>query len=124
MGPLLKAPLGKKFLLVATDYFTKWIEAEPLSRIQDVETKNFVWENIITRFGIPRAIISDNDAQFNSGLFREYCSGFGIHNYYSTPTYPECNGQVEVSNKTVLVGIKKRLERAKGRWTEELLNVL
>ena len=56
-------PLGKsrvKFLLVAIDYFTKWVEAEALATITEARIQNFVWKNIICRFGIPLTIISDN----------------------------------------------------------------
>uniref|UniRef100_A0A2N9ETC4 Uncharacterized protein n=1 Tax=Fagus sylvatica TaxID=28930 RepID=A0A2N9ETC4_FAGSY len=84
----------------------------------------FVWKNIITRFGIPKTIISDNGTQFTSKPFTKYCSELGIKNVYSSPAYPQSNGQAEASNKTVLDGIKKRLEDAKGRWVEELPNVL
>jgi transposase InsO family protein len=98
--------------------------AEPLTRITNSKSRKFVWKNIITRFGIPRCLISDNGTQFNSGPFREFCSEFGIRNYFSSPAYPQGNGQAESSNKTILNGIKKRLEKAKGRWVEELPNVL
>jgi hypothetical protein len=107
-------------LIVATDYFTKWVEAEPLARITDSESRKFVWKNIITRFGIPKCLISDNGTQFNNGPFKKYCSEFGIRNHFSSPAYPQGNGQAESSNKTILNGIKKRLEEAKGRWVEEL----
>uniref|UniRef100_A0A2N9EAF7 Uncharacterized protein n=1 Tax=Fagus sylvatica TaxID=28930 RepID=A0A2N9EAF7_FAGSY len=99
VGPLPRAPGNKKFLITATDYFTKWIEAEPLSNIRDVDTKRFLWKSIITRFGIPWAVISDNG-------------------------YPQSNGQAEISNKVVLSGIKRKLEAAKGKWVEELPSVL
>ena len=109
---------------MATDYFTKWVEAEPLSSITELDTKNFVWKNIITRFGIPRSLISDNGTQFDSNLFKSFCQEYGIRNIYSTPAYPQSNGQAEISNKVLLDGIKKRLDRAKGRWAEELPSVL
>ena len=60
VGPFPKAVGNKKYLLVGTDYFTKWVEAEPLANIRDVDAKRFVWKNIVTRFGIPHALISDN----------------------------------------------------------------
>ena len=47
-------------MLVAVDYFTKWAEAEALANIRDVDVKKFVWKNIITRFGVPDSLISDN----------------------------------------------------------------
>ena len=73
VGSFLKA-IGKKkrYLLVGTDYFTKWVEAESLANIKDMDAKKFVWKNIVTRFGIPRTLISDNELQFDSKAFRRY----------------------------------------------------
>ena len=88
MGPFPKAMGNKRYLLVGIDYFTKWVEAELLANIRDVDVKRFVWKNIITRFGVPYALISDNNFQFNSKAFRSYCGELGITNRYSTPIYP------------------------------------
>jgi transposase InsO family protein len=60
-------------------------------------------------------VLSDNGTQFDSGPFKKYCSDFGIRNHFSSPAYPQGNGQAESSNKVILNGIKKRLEEAKGR---------
>jgi hypothetical protein len=109
---------------VATDYFTKWVEAEPQTRITDTNSRKFVWKNIITRFGIPRVLMSDNGTQFESGPFKTFCEQYGIRNHFSTPAYPQGNGQAKSSNKTLLDRIKKRLEKAKGRWVEELPSIL
>ncbi|KAL0373590.1 UNVERIFIED_CONTAM: hypothetical protein Sradi_3274700 [Sesamum radiatum] len=64
VGPFPLAAGQRKFLLVAIDYFSKWVEAEPLARITEGEVMKFIWKNIVCRFGIPREIISDNDRQF------------------------------------------------------------
>ena len=56
------------------DYFTKWVEAEPLANIKDVDIKRFIWKNIVTRFGVPYVLISNNGLQFDSKTFRKYCS--------------------------------------------------
>ena len=88
MGPLPRAPENKRFLIVATDYFIEWVEAEPLSNIRDVDAKGFLWKNVITRFGIPWAAISDNGTQFESRLFMGFCSDLGIKNLFSSPGYP------------------------------------
>ena len=124
VGPLPRAMGNRRWLIVATDYFTKWVEAEPLANIRDKDSIKFVWKNIITRFRIPKTIISDNGMQFTSKPFMKYCLELGIRNVYSSPAYSQSNGQAEASNKTVLDGIKKRLEDAKGKWVEELPNVL
>ena len=69
-------------------------------------------------------IISDNGLQFDSKMFRKYCGELGITNRYSTPAYPQGNGQDEAVNKVIVSGLKKRLDDAKGKWVEELPHVL
>ena len=106
------------------DYFTKWVEAEPLANIRDMDTKMFVWKNIVTRFGVPHTLISDNGLQFDSKSFRRYCCDLRIKNRYSTLACPQGNGQAEAINKVIVNGLKKRLDDAKGKWVEELPHVL
>uniref|UniRef100_A0A2N9FSH1 Uncharacterized protein n=1 Tax=Fagus sylvatica TaxID=28930 RepID=A0A2N9FSH1_FAGSY len=124
MGPL---PIGRrqlKFLVVAIDYFTKWVEAEPLATITERNIQNFVWKAVICRFGIPRVLVSDNGKQFDNPRFRQFSQELGIHNHYSSPGHPQANGQVEVTNRSLLKLIKTRLEGAKGLWPEELPSIL
>ena len=102
-------------MLVGTDYFTKWVEAEPLANIRDVDAKKFIWKNVVTRFGVPHSLISDNGLQFDSKSFRRYCNELRITNIYSTPAYPQGNGQAETINKVIVNGIKKMLDDAKGK---------
>ena len=87
VGPFPKAVGNKRYLIVGTDYFTKWVEAEPLANIRDVNAKKFIWRNIVTQFGVPYTLILDNDLQFDSKSFKRYYSDLGITNRYSTPTY-------------------------------------
>ena len=124
VGPFPKAVENKRCLLVGTNYFTKWVEAEPLANIRDMDTKRFVWKNIVTQFGILHTLISDNGLQFDSKAFRRYCCDLGIKNKYSTPAYPQGNGQAKAVNKVIVSGFKKRLDDAKGKWVEELSHVL
>ena len=124
MGHFPKVLGNKKYLLVGMDYFTKWVETEPLANIRDVDVKKFVWRNIVTRFGTPYTLISDNGLQFESKAFRQYCSDLSIKNRYSTPAYPQGNGQVETVNKVIVNGLKKRLDDVKGKGVEELPHVL
>ena len=99
-------------------------EAEALANIRDVDVKKFIWKNIVTRFGVPNTLISNNGLQFDSRAFRDFCRDLGIMNRYSTPAYPQSNGQAEAVNKAILNGLKRRLDSAKGNWVEELLNFL
>ena len=114
VGPLPAAAAKKNFLLVATDYFSKWVEAEAYASIKDkdVVTK-FLWKNIICRFRIPQTIIADNGPQFDSIAFRNFCSELNIQNSYSTSRYSQGNGKAEATNKTLITALKKRLEQAK-----------
>ena len=73
--------------MVSIDYFTKWIEVEPLANIMDVDVKMFVWKNVVTWFEIPHTLISNNGLQFNSKAFRRYCYDMGISNRYFTLAY-------------------------------------
>lgn len=105
-------------------YFTKWVKAEALANIRDVDVKKFLWKNIVIKFGVLEFLVSDNGLQFDSKTFYKYCSDLGIKNIYSTLLYPQSNGQAEATNKAIVKGLKKRLKWTKRRWTEELPNVL
>lgn len=80
MGPLPQGKRQVKFLLVAIGYFTKWVEAKALATITEAKVQNFVWKNIVCRFGIPQTIISDNSRQLNSREFHSFYSNLGIRN--------------------------------------------
>ena len=73
---------------------------------------------------MPRKIVSDNGTQFDSDFFTFFCEKNGIIKSFSSVAHPQENGQVEAVNKTLKSSMKKRLEEAKGRWTEELPRVL
>ncbi|XP_030958975.1 uncharacterized protein LOC115980921 [Quercus lobata] len=122
--PFPKTTENKRWLLVGTDYFTKWVETEPLANIKDMDAKRFIWKNIVTQFEIPYTLISYNGLQFDSKAFRRYCCDLDIANRYSTPAYSQGNGQVETVNKVIVSGLKKRLDDAKGKWVEELPHFL
>ena len=115
---------NRRFVLVAVDYFTKLAETEALANIRDVDVKKFVWRNIVTRFRVPESLVYDNGFQFDSKVFCKFYSNLGIKNRYLTPVYPQSNGQAEATNKEIVNGLKKRLEGTKGRWAENLSNVL
>ena len=124
IGPLPVAAAQKKFLLIATNYFIKWVEVEFYANIKDKDVSKFVWKNIVCRFGIPHAIIADNGPQFDNIAFKTFCLVLKIKNLYSTPRYPQSNRQAETTNKTLLSALKKRLEEAKRKWVNELPRVL
>ena len=124
IGPLPTTPAQKKLLLVATDYFSKWIEADGFSSIKDKDVTRFIWKNIVCRFGIQRSIVSDNGPQFDSQVYWDFYQKLKIKKLYSTPRYLQSNDQAKSFNKTLLNTLKKWLDSAKGKWVEELPGVL
>ncbi|WZZ44807.1 hypothetical protein YC2023_041066 [Brassica napus] len=124
VGKFPMAPGQKVFLLIVTNYFSKWVEAEVLSRITDLHIRKFLWTYEITRFGVPHEIVTNNGPQFTSHNFKEFCKDWGIKLTFTTPRHPQSNRQVESMKKTVVNMLKKRLEGSKGKWAEEFLGVL
>ena len=111
-------------MVAGINYFTKWVEAEALVIITEKNVRGLVWRCIICRFGIPRVLVLNNGKQFDNDSFRGFCSQLGIRNHYSSPAHPQANGQIEVTNQSLLKIIKTQLEEAKGIWPEELLSIL
>ena len=83
-----------KFILVAIDYFTKWVEAVPLKNVTSKEMVDFVKEHIVYRFGIPQTITTDQGTMFTSEEFEEFAIGMGIRLLNSSSYYAQANGQV------------------------------
>ncbi|KAI9174582.1 hypothetical protein LWI28_019545 [Acer negundo] len=124
MCKLPEAQGGIVYMLMLTDYFTKWVEIGAFRQVRNIEVRNFVWRNIICRFSIPREIVTNNGSQFISYDFKNFCDKYGIKLSFSTPRYPQANGQTESTNKTILNSLKKRLEAEKGQWAEKLPEIL
>ncbi|KAL0430801.1 UNVERIFIED_CONTAM: Pol polyprotein [Sesamum radiatum] len=124
LGPFPPAVAQKKFIIVAVEYFTKWVEAEKLAKKSEKEVINFVWKNIICRFGIPRVLISDNGTQFQGKAIMAWCKELKIQQDFIAVGNPQVNDQTKVTNCTILQHLKMIMERAKGLWVEELPGVL
>jgi hypothetical protein len=101
---------GHKFVLLATDYFTKWVEAIPFKKVTSENMVEFVKEHIIYRFGIPQAIATDQGTQFTSSEFRDFAESMGIKLLNSSPYYAQANGQAEASKKIMIKIIQKKID--------------
>ncbi|XP_073120186.1 uncharacterized protein [Henckelia pumila] len=115
VGTLSISTGQRNFLLVAVDYFSKWVEAKPLAKIIERKVLSFLWKNIVCRFGIPRRLISDNERQFCGSKVRAWCEEMKIEQVFTSVAYPQGNGQVEVTNITIVQALKPRLDTAKGK---------
>ncbi|XP_024196954.1 uncharacterized protein LOC112200165 [Rosa chinensis] len=113
-----------KFIIVATDYFTKWVEAEPLNGASGATIRQFIFRNILCRFGIPEVLVSDRGAAFMGGPVEELVNDFGIQFIHSTPYYAQSNGQAEASNKTIITLLKKMLVENPRQWHDTLYETL
>lgn len=95
------------------DYFTKWIEAIPTQQATDVVIIQFLENNILSRFGFPNKLITDNEVDFKSKKMIDFCNKYKITLGHSTAYYLQGNILVESSNKSLVNIIKKLLETNK-----------
>eukprot|EP00253_Pinus_taeda_P009480 PITA_09480 len=109
-----------RWILVATDYFTKWIEAIPTKKADHNVVMKFLIENIFTRFGYPHKLVTDNAAAFKEKELVGMRNSMGIKLVHSTSYYPQGNGLAESSNKSLIRIIKKLLEGNKKNWDSKL----
>nr|KYP32931.1 Pol polyprotein [Cajanus cajan] len=124
LGPFPPVKGQLKFLLVAIDYFTKWIEACPLAKITTENIRKFTWKRIICRFGIPHSLVTNNGRQFITQSFEDFLRELRIKHLPTLVEHPQTNGQAEVANKVILRELKKWLGNAKGQWADELPSIL
>jgi len=102
-----------KDLVVAIEYFTKWIKVEPVAQITTQKVQHFVWKNIVCRFRVPKRLVSDNGTQFASQQLGKLCKELGIKKVFASVEHPKTNWQVKSANKVLLRGLKRSLEKAK-----------
>ncbi|KAK3024810.1 hypothetical protein RJ639_044120 [Escallonia herrerae] len=124
LGPFPMATGQRRFVIVAIDYFTKWTKAEPLATITASKCEEFLWKNVVCCFGVPKILITDNGKQFDNSNFRSFCEGLSISLRFTSVAHPQSNGQTENMNRSILQGLKRKLDDAKGAWVDELPKVL
>ncbi|GJT38842.1 reverse transcriptase domain-containing protein [Tanacetum coccineum] len=124
VGPLPKAPGRLKFLIVAVDYFTKWLEAKPVVSITGRQVKNFAFDNIVCRFRLSAVVITDNEMQLINEPFKSWAENLRIKLISTLVYHPQANGAVERANRIIMQGIQTRLHQEGAGWVEELPNVL
>ena len=105
--------------MVAVDYFTKWVKAEVLASITPAKIREFVYKDIVQRYGVPHTIVLGNGPQFDYEESKEFCDDLQIKNVLTSVAQPQANGQVEAVNKTIKHNLKTKLEDLKGKWADE-----
>ena len=110
--------------MVIVDYFTKWVNVEALTSITPAKIREFIYKNIICRYGIPHTIVSDNDTQFDCEEFKKFCNDLQIKKVFTSVARPHANEQVQTVKKTIKHNLKTKFEDLNGRWVGELPEVL
>ena len=115
---------GHKYILVAVDYFSKWVEEIPLKEVDQQDIIDFVQNNLVFRFGIPETLTTDQGTVFIGRRVSRYAESLGIKMLNSTPYYAQANGQVEAVNMTIIGLIKRHIGQKPRNWHETLLQIL
>jgi len=124
LGPFPKVVGQVKYLVVAIDYRTKWIKAEPLAKIRTKNVLHFFERNILARFEVSALVVSDNGTQFTDQKYQDYLGNVIIKQSFISLEHPQANGLADAANREILRGIRRRLETVKPRWAEKLHAVL
>jgi hypothetical protein len=125
LGPLPPAQGNLKYVVVAVEYFSKWIEAKPLAIITSTTVQRFFWQNIVCRFGVPKAITVDNGTQFDVETFKAFCDQIGTKMHFASVRHPESNGLVARANGIIITGIMKSIFiQPRGKWLDNLIKVV
>ena len=116
LGPLTKTHDGNRYILLITDYFSKWVEAVALSNIEASTVALAFIEHFVTRFGVPTQIHTDQGKQFESQLFKEICLILGSDKTRTTPYWPQSDGLVERMNRTLEDLLSKMVSQHQKDW--------
>ena len=123
MGPFPNS-FGNLYILLAVDYVSKWVEAIPTKSNDNKVVLKFLKENIFSRFGTPRAIISGHGKHFKNHQFESLLRKYSIIHKLATPYHPQTSGQVEVSNRKILQIREKTVNSNRKDWSVKLVDAL
>ena len=123
MGPF-PTSFGYTYILVGVDYVSKWVEEMPCRAVDHKVVLKFLKENIFSRFGVPKAIISDGGSHFFNKPFEYLLSKYGVKHKVATPYHPHISGQVELTNREIKTILMKVVNSNRKDWSLKLLDSL
>ncbi|KAM6587351.1 hypothetical protein CsatA_009956 [Cannabis sativa] len=123
MGPF-PSSFSNLYILLAVDYVSKWVEAAATPANDGKTVLRFLQKNIFTRFGTPRAIISDEGSHFCNKQFEALLSKYGVRHRTALPYHPQSNGQAEISNREIKMILEKTVQRSRKDWSRKLDDAL
>ena len=123
MGPF-PVSFGNIYILLAVDYVSKWVKAAACPKNDAKTVVGFLKRNILSRFGTPRTIISDEESHFSNKVFDKLMSRYGIKHIMSLAYHPETNGQAEISNREIKKILEKTVSSSRRDWSLKLDDAL
>ena len=123
VGPLTITENNNRYIITATDYLTKWVEAKAVPKADANTTAQFIYEEIICRHGSPKELLSDRGRNFIAETVEELCKRMSVHHKLSSPYHPQTNGLVERFNRTLCETLAKISEQT-NTWDKVLPSVL
>eukprot|EP00253_Pinus_taeda_P008113 PITA_08113 len=123
MGPINPPSNQKTYILVATEYVTKWVEAEALPRATEESVIQFLLQ-LFVRYGLPREIITDGGPQFVGNRIAETLNNYHVQHKMTSPYHPQANGQIESSNKIIEIILNKTVASHRRDWAAKLPEAL
>ncbi|RVW83478.1 Pol polyprotein [Vitis vinifera] len=123
MGPFPMS-FGYSYILVGVDYVSKWVEVVPCKHNDHRVVLKFLKENIFSRFGVPKAIISDGGTHFCNKPFENLLAKYGVKHKVATPYHPQTSGQTELANREIKKILMKVVNTNKKDWSVKLLDSL
>jgi hypothetical protein len=115
---------GHRHIIMVVDYFTKWVEVMPTVKYDGNIPSFFVFNQIISWFGIPSDIITNHGSHFQNEMMEELVAKMGFRHGHYSPYYPQENGQVEAINKSLKTILKKTINQSKFDWNIMLYHAL
>ncbi|KAK8675527.1 hypothetical protein V6N13_033593 [Hibiscus sabdariffa] len=119
MGPFPSSH-GDLYILLAVDYASKWVEAIATPKNDAKTVMKFLHKNIFTRFGVPRALISDEGSHFDNKLTAKVLQRYEVRHRIATAYHRQTNGQAEVSNREIKQILEKTVNTNRKDWSPKL----
>jgi hypothetical protein len=123
LGPLQRTPAGNRYILVCTDYLSKWAITQAVPDCTAETAARFLVENIIFQYGTPKKLLTDQGSHFVANLFEAVTSRCGIHHITASTYHPQTNGLCERFNSTLCNSISTYVNRQQSDWDEFLSSV-